>query len=866
MALLMLVLISAAGALLALQMQPSAGVDTLVSRSNADYQATQLDARKFGGAPVVVLVRVPLTRLIEPTDLRRVSELEACLAGQRLAFRASLGALLPVRGGHAAPPYGGAASPCAALSRAHAVRAVYGPGTFLNRAVAAVRTEIGALGASTARTVRAAEQRALRLARVQGVGAARARTDAEQAGELALTQQLGALSLLASQMGLGGSPSIQNTAFLARIVFAGSRPNPRISYLFPSPGAALIEVRLRARLSASGEQHVIALIRRALTMPCFHLDGGSYEVTGEPVVLSDLSGALVHQLLLALCGAVVLMATVLILGFRARRRLAPLALALATVAITFGLGSLVGEPLTPATVAVVPVLVGLAVDYGVQSQSGTDPSAVLTAALATCAGFLALLFSPLPMVRGFGLLIVAGVVIAVSLVALSAPPPAGRWNPSQSRSQRAPGGPVPPAGVRRRVVAPIQLVDASARGAGEILSSLLPQPAAVLRRLSRRPGLVLTLGLVLAAAGWLLSAGMPVQSDVTKLVPADMPALTGLHALERATGVPGELDVIIHGADLASPRAIAWMTAYQQRIDSHFGAGRTGACTHASLCPVLSLPELLPTARGLTRGAIDTVLRSVPGYFRRAVITPDGHYAVLAFGIRLMGMTRQRRLLAYMRGALHPPAGIDARIAGLPALAADADGSLASSGRRLLMLGMSLLFAGVLLIVLLRSVRRALVPLTPIVLASGWSVLLLRALGIPLNPLSAMLGALVVAISTEFSVLLSERVYRELQDGWPVSVALQRAYRSTGTAVVISGVTAIAGFGVLTLSDIPILRDFGLVTLVDLTASLAGVLLVLPAVLTLFAPRGRIANVSLPQIGGYEQYGGYDQYAVNTEL
>ena len=45
--------------------------------------------------------------------------------------------------------------------------------------------------------------------------------------------------------------------------------------------------------------------------------------------------------------------------------------------------------------------------------------------------------------------------------------------------------------------------------------------------------------------------------------------------------------------------------------------------------------------------------------------------------------------------------------------------------------------------------------------------------------------------------------------------------------------TAIAGFGVLVLSDIRMLRDFGLVTLIDLSVSLLGVLVALPAALLL---------------------------------
>jgi predicted RND superfamily exporter protein len=66
-----------------------------------------------------------------------------------------------------------------------------------------------------------------------------------------------------------------------------------------------------------------------------------------------------------------------------------------------------------------------------------------------------------------------------------------------------------------------------------------------------------------------------------------------------------------------------------------------------------------------------------------------------------------------------------------------------------------------------------------------------------------------------------------------LTVALRRTYRSTGSAVIASGVTAIFGFGVLVFSNITMLRDFGFVTLIDLTVSLVGVLLVLPAVLAI---------------------------------
>jgi predicted RND superfamily exporter protein len=198
-----------------------------------------------------------------------------------------------------------------------------------------------------------------------------------------------------------------------------------------------------------------------------------------------------------------------------------------------------------------------------------------------------------------------------------------------------------------------------------------------------------------------------------------------------------------------------------------------------------------------------------------------------------MPLSKQQRVIDYMSSRLRPPSGVTAQLAGLPVLAAQANAALASSGRRLLTLVVGLLAVGLVLLAVFRTWSRALIPLVPIVLATGWSALILYATRIPLNPMSATLGALVIAISTEFSVLLSERYRQERAAGAAPADALARTYQSTGRAVLASGITAIAGFGVLIASNITMLRDFGFVTLVDLSVSLCGVLLVLPAVLVI---------------------------------
>src|SRR5439155_18076136 len=166
--------------------------------------------------------------------------------------------------------------------------------------------------------------------------------------------------------------------------------------------------------------------------------------------------------------------------------------------------------------------------------------------------------------------------------------------------------------------------------------------------------------------------------------------------------------------------------------------------------------------------------------------------------------------------------------------------AVSSPWRRLATLLAGLAAVALVLLVAFRAWQRAFVPLLPIALATGWSALVLFALRIPLNPMSVVLGALVIAISTEFSVLLAERYRAERIAGHEPGEALERTYRSTGAAVLASGTTAIAGFAVLVVSDIKMLRDFGFVTVVDLTVALLGVMVVLPAVLLWAEQRGRL--------------------------
>ena len=62
----------------------------------------------------------------------------------------------------------------------------------------------------------------------------------------------------------------------------------------------------------------------------------------------------------------------LVFRTRARLRLLPLGLALAAAAMTYGTVFLAGHELTMASIAALPVLIGLAVDYAIQLHARFD--------------------------------------------------------------------------------------------------------------------------------------------------------------------------------------------------------------------------------------------------------------------------------------------------------------------------------------------------------------------------------------------------------------------------------------------------------------------------------------------------------------
>ena len=136
--------------------------------------------------------------------------------------------------------------------------------------------------------------------------------------------------------------------------------------------------------------------------------------------------------------AVGIMVVILVLLFGVRWRLLPLSVILVGVTWAFGLAGYLGIPLSVVTIAGLPVMLGVGIDYAIQMHSRIEEEvvidraehpiqeasvnlgpALLVVTFDAIFAFLALRFAKVPMIRDFGLLLAVGIaVICVASIVL----------------------------------------------------------------------------------------------------------------------------------------------------------------------------------------------------------------------------------------------------------------------------------------------------------------------------------------------------------------------------------------------------------------------------------------------------------------
>jgi hypothetical protein len=619
--------------------------------------------------------------------------------------------------------------------------------------------------------------------------------------------------------------TLEQPGVATSIVFgADGQPAATFESLFPS-GYELVQIALIPGLGIDGQGEVSQRVEEAVAAT--GLPEGTV-VAGYPRLYSEIISSIIRDMAVTAVVAVLLMVAVLYVVFPVRRRLMALPVVIVGVLFTFGLTGAAGISLTLVTMAGLPILLGLGTDFAVQFHNRYEEElargrtraaglvdalvhigpAVGTAVLATILGFTALLLSAVPAVRDFGILLALGVAIlyCLALVALNA---------LLYRFDKTPGT------AAENGTAP----SVSQRGPRFDLGRYL---ATVSMRSARFGPLVLAAATALAMGGLAVDHMVPVETEIEKLIPANTPGVVAMNQVREATGSSSYIQFLVSADDVTSPEVVGWMAKYQtQEMQKH-----------PQIVSAVSLPTVLgPTVTMffLKGPLVPFILSQIPEPIRVTLVSDDHKAASITFNTVPMSTSDVAELIQAMEAEADPPSGVTVGPAGSTYMAASILTSLTNGRLEIALASFLAVFLGLLAIY--RSWRRAVTPVVPIILVTGWSSGAMWLFGMELNPLTAVMSALIVGIGTEFAVLLLGRYWEELCRGLPPQEAMQTAVTRIGRAIAASGLTVVAGFGALLASSFPAIRDFGAVTVIDVLLALVATIVVVPP-LALFLIRG----------------------------
>jgi hydrophobe/amphiphile efflux-3 (HAE3) family protein len=612
--------------------------------------------------------------------------------------------------------------------------------------------------------------------------------------------------------------------------------------LMPDDTHTMIYVKMPGDASVEQMKDILQKIRESIQFADFPPD---YKiiVTGDPAFNIELENEMNSSMGMLLGISVILMIIVLYLTFRhVRWRLLPLLIVLFGVTYTFGAMGYLNIPMTMVTMSAFPILIGLGIDYAIQFHNRIEEElnrgesaqeavietvkqigpAVSIALVITALGFVSLFTSTVPMVRDFGKLLLIGIsmcFLSSLFVGVTVIYSLDRLDNNKFISKL---GTLKTLFFKRKIIS----YNTSQRKTGKIDYVLEKMTT-----LSIKHSLI-----ILVVAGSLCMSGMyadqsvAINADTKSFVSADMPALIDWeHMAEVIGGNTMFLNVIVKMDDISDPETLKWIDEFA----SHEVATRDNIYEAHSIIPILksmnggTIPD--------TKEDIRELYAQIPEQQKEQYMYGDT-MLLLNLGIGnawnelgLEGMEELANIVKQDILWMQSPPGVTITITGDAILFTELIDALTSGRIRMTLLGLMLVFLG--LLVIYRNWLKAFVPVITMFMVTGWSGGIMYFAGLEYNPMTATLGALIIGVGSEYAILMMERYYEEKEKGATPIEAMQETSVKIGKAILTSGLTTIFGFSALIASPFPINSSFGIITVLDVSLAILATFIVFPPVL-----------------------------------
>jgi len=541
--------------------------------------------------------------------------------------------------------------------------------------------------------------------------------------------------------------------------------------------------------------------------------------TGAPVLLKDINDYLTGGMLTLGAIAVAIMIVILLVLFDVRWRLLPLAVILIGIVWAFGLAGYLGIPLTIVTIAGLPVLLGIGIDYAIQMHARVEEEvvidraahpiqetasnlgpALLVVTFDAIFAFAALRFAKVPMLRQFGLLLAVGIAV-ICLCSIVVP--------------------LAVLGIRE-YKSPTKGRDFRTGPLGRLVVWLGGLPGSIAVPLA-------VISVLVFAGGILVEGKLELQTDPIKWVNQNSQVIHDLHTLDRETGSSSELGMFVQSKDVFDDKTVGFMDGFTtQQLAEHPDTLLTAAGIVTTVSDAINdtpgASHVTPTGE-----EVQAANEVAPVDVQKSSVSGNGSALNLVFRTGPSELQRRAAVVREIRGTVQPPEGVSATPSGLAVVGVGLLDNLEAN--RVLLTYLAILFVFLFLTVRLRSVIRSLLSLVPVLIAVGTASLVAYAFSLKLSPITAVGGPLVVAACTEFTSLILLRFVEERRRGLTPEEAVEVAASRTGRAFIVSALTAIAGVAVIATSSLPLLRDFGIIVAMNVAVALLSALVFLPPML-----------------------------------
>lgn len=622
-------------------------------------------------------------------------------------------------------------------------------------------------------------------------------------------------------------PHVQqmHTSTLQALLYSNHGQLPSsMQQLLPKNGKyILINLPTNPKASMTDYQTIYPKLNHALKQSGLTHNGYHASIAGNPAVSGTVGKQIMHSMMIMLAASVVIMILILLLVFPVRRRLLPLLVVLFGIIWTFGLMGWLNIKLTMATMATLPIIIGLGTDFGVQflnryeeefrqnhsssqaihrASKYTGP-AVGTAVIVMIFSFLTMHLSKAPMMQDFGTTLAIGVAVCyvIELFLLFAIL----------------------ALADRHQVATTTIANTQPKIS--TLNRLLGHYA---KWVMHHATILVIIGAIVGVVGFIFEGKLGVETDIMKMIPQDMTAMQANKKLIKTVGSQTRLTYLVTADDVRDQKVVHYLENFGQQEKQKYGAGK--------IASVSSLATTLTTTKS-SQTQLNQAIAAMPHAASSQLISSNHHAATLTITLNkhLDSADGLQLMNNISKDAKAHPAGLKIAVVGQQAMLLQGISNMTANHGLIIISGLAIIF--VVLLLVYRKFKDALYPILPIVIVLGLSPLTLYLLGISYNPVTIALSSLVLGIGTEFTILILERYKEERHRGAATAVAIETALASVGQAITVSGLTVIGGFSTLMFVNFPVLRSFGLITVLDTAYSLIMALTIMPAVIYLFRKR-----------------------------